>query len=403
MRYPPRMLGLYALILGAIGVPMACAAEGNSGEVEPLPTDESRDSSAFPPYDANGSDAIIEAGPCSASMLCPVSLPTDDEVNLTAVWGSSATDVWAVGSGGTVLHYDGIKWEKAMLEAATPNGSTSFTLRSVWLERADDVWIADGNGIRHTTGWKGPSDTEWSFVSFPTGGCLPTSIRGIGNTIWIGRGPKPQASSCPWQVGRFEGWGDAGPNPARNVAQPFWATWGSFSLAVSRTDEAWASVHAVDGRPWIGAGNHVFRLSRPNDGGAPDAAPLTWQMEEYDSRTRLEMFGVWADEHAVWLAGEAGTLRRLARADLPNKRFEVVPSPVITDINGVFGFGADDVWAVGEGSTVLHWDGTSWSKLFTPFDDAIEKPHLRAVWGSSPADVWIVGDRTILHYQRSVP
>jgi hypothetical protein len=32
--------------------------------------------------------------------------------DLHAVWGFSATDVYAVGAGGTILHYDGAVWSR---------------------------------------------------------------------------------------------------------------------------------------------------------------------------------------------------------------------------------------------------------------------------------------------------
>ncbi len=52
---------------------------------------------------------------------------------------------------------------------------------------------------------------------------------------------------------------------------------------------------------------------------------------------------------------------------MPTKRFDIVESPVAFDLRGIFGFGANDIWVVGEMSTVLHWDGTGWTKLATPF------------------------------------
>lgn len=36
--------------------------------------------------------------------------PTLPTVDLTGVWGTSSSDLFAVGSGGTVLHYDGSAW-----------------------------------------------------------------------------------------------------------------------------------------------------------------------------------------------------------------------------------------------------------------------------------------------------
>jgi hypothetical protein len=69
----------------------------------------------------------------------------------------------------------------------------------------------------------------------------------------------------------------------------------------------------------------------------------------------------------------------------------------------VFGFGPSDVYAVGLGGTVLHYDGMAWTK-----PDAGTFRSLWGVWGSSPTDIWIVGEGpssaqgdpnpTIIHY-----
>lgn len=76
-------------------------------------------------------------------------------------------------------------------------------------------------------------------------------------------------------------------------------------------------------------------------------------------------------------------------------RLSPYPRPMIpTDM---FATAADDVWAVGAGGEIRHFDGTAWRELaVTPAMD------LRAVWGSSPSDIWMVGDAgTVAHYDGS--
>ena len=394
MKLLTKLFWLDVAILASAALPIACANDGTDGKAEPAPENPSVQApDATAPDATPDADAGADDGTCSASKLCAVqSAAVAKDVKLTAVWGSGKDDVWAVGSGGTVLHYDGAQWEKAALAAASPESGSTYTLRSVWLERSDDVWLADGHGIRHSTGWKGPQATEWSFHSLPTDQCTPTSIRGVGGTIWVGRGLV--LGWCPWQIGSFQGWSESGPDYttprlAEESAQ--------VAIAATRRDEAWAS---FSWRPpvWEGA-QRVIRLSAASgDGGVPDNGS-DWQIEEFNSRSQLPLPAIWGDESVVWLAGDGGTLRRLVRANMQTKTFEIVPSPVATDLTGIFGFGADDVWAVGDDSTVIHWDGTSWTKLSTPFDDLEDKPNLLAVWGSSPDDVWIVGDGTMLHFQ----
>jgi hypothetical protein len=56
-----------------------------------------------------------------------------------------------------------------------------------------------------------------------------------------------------------------------------------------------------------------------------------------------------------------------------------------SNITGVWGFAADDVWASGFG-TFLHWNGTTWSVVPSATTD-----HLSVRWGSAPGDIWAVG------------
>jgi hypothetical protein len=63
-------------------------------------------------------------------------------------------------------------------------------------------------------------------------------------------------------------------------------------------------------------------------------------------------------------------------------------------LSGLWGSGANDVWAAGDG-VVLHWDGRSWTRA--DFGQALV-PALRAVWGSAREDVWAVGDKGALFH-----
>jgi hypothetical protein len=52
-----------------------------------------------------------------------------------------------------------------------------------------------------------------------------------------------------------------------------------------------------------------------------------------------------------------------------------------------------DVWAVGDSSTVLHWDGKTWTLNNNGIPAGIS---LSSVWASAPDDVWAVGANTAL-------
>ena len=88
----------------------------------------------------------------------------------------------------------------------------------------------------------------------------------------------------------------------------------------------------------------------------------------------------------------------LARYD--GSRWTVDPPPsgplAVRILQGVWSDGPSNAWAVGNASTILHWDGAKWGDvsdlarpIVTPADS------YNAVWGAT-GTVWIVGDASII-------
>jgi hypothetical protein len=60
--------------------------------------------------DACGVDGAACMVPCDAGSWCPITGAVAARYVLTSVWGSGPSDVWAAGSGGTIIHWDGSGW-----------------------------------------------------------------------------------------------------------------------------------------------------------------------------------------------------------------------------------------------------------------------------------------------------
>ena len=58
----------------------------------------------------------------------------------------------------------------------------------------------------------------------------------------------------------------------------------------------------------------------------------------------------------------------------------------------VWAISSTDAWAVGDSSTVLHWDGKTWTPNNTGIPGGIS---LSSVWASAPDDVWAAGGTTL--------
>ena len=70
------------------------------------------------------------------------------------------------------------------------------------------------------------------------------------------------------------------------------------------------------------------------------------------------------------------------------------PFPQGNGLLGAWGSSLSDVFAVGYGGTVLHYNGSAWGPMASGTTN-----QLLGVWGSSPSDVFAVGNwGTILHY-----
>lgn len=73
-------------------------------------------------------------------------------------------------------------------------------------------------------------------------------------------------------------------------------------------------------------------------------------------------------------------------------------SDVDGNLYGVFGFSGNDVFAVGDNGTVIHWTGTKWLTVSIPSSESF-----RAVWGLHSSDLWVAGENgTLLRWNGAI-
>jgi len=71
-----------------------------------------------------------------------------------------------------------------------------------------------------------------------------------------------------------------------------------------------------------------------------------------------------------------------------------VAKPGTDEVFALWGSSAADIWAVGENGLLLHWDGASWQLNQSPSSAAIT-----GIWGSANDDIWAVdGFGHFLHF-----
>jgi hypothetical protein len=154
---------------------------------------------------------------------------------LFGVWAAEEDDAWAVGAGPTVLHWDGVSWEKV----STP---AKKTLRRVWGLDASHVWVVgdegqilffDGetwalvpagswNGATLRDVWASGPDDVWAVGSLSSCSlgdfyCMPMIVHWDGTSWTLQPNPVEDGILTPiltsvWGFGEDELWvaGDLG-------------------------------------------------------------------------------------------------------------------------------------------------------------------------------------------------
>ena len=364
---------------------------------------------------------------CSASGWC-WSNPWPQGNLLSGVSGTSPSDVWAVGVHGTILHFDGTEWTRALVD-------TTERLYDVWAAAPDDAWAVGKEGL--ALHWDGAS---WTPVA--TGGNWElTAVWGSGPAdVWAAANTKYaelQAflhwdgaawSSTPWV--HFAGvdamWGSAA-NDIYAIGSHIpvmhhdGASWSFLDHIAGFTADVWGT--GPDDVWVVGEGQHNGYAAHYD--GASWASttipglPLTtvWGSETGDvwaaGRTAAGLLEVrrrdgadwsfafaadtlpavaaWGTGGDHWAVGDGGTLVRVQDGAFSAVSKNVAPVYSIAGISGV----ADDLWVVGYEYSA-HWDGSAWTQVPTP---AAPDRKLMGVWWSSPQETFAVdNDGAVLRW-----
>jgi hypothetical protein len=322
---------------------------------------------------------------CAEAAWCPVATGVSSLFVLTNVWGKSANDVWASGSGGSLVHWDGSAWTAGNL----PVKNTFHNLLGV----GNEVWALSATDTMYRTSTFAGAATQWTLVSSPfedaysiapitAAWASPIGELRIGMPQFYMQdsegnfSPANQFTRTTIDGGLgWKGW------PGTATINAIWGT---------AADDLWIAADNSSNVSWQ-LGVTMHGRAAP-DGGA---GALEWQ--PVDSQASVVFFSIWGTgANDIWAVGDKGTIRHIGSANAD--RWDIVASPTKESLRSVYGFGANDVWAVGENGTILHFDGKEWKESVAAFQVNRKKPDLHGVWGSGPNDVWIVGDGVALHH-----
>lgn len=291
--------------------------------------------------------------------------------DLTSVFGSSAADVYSVGSNGAILHYDGSTWKLA--------DTVPASLTAVWSSSPEDVYVAgggswasqnafhyDGNSWATLTNVSGPFTGIWGsssadvYLLTPLTSFYYNGLRIVNNVFHF--------DGSNWSL------------TSTRTTRPARAIWGSSSSSIYVAGDGGSIIH-FNGVEWSPEVPETWGLYLRSICGSSDsdvyvvgygtsAMPGTvlhsdgnvWSTV-YESPDSL--YGVWASiDGDVFAVGANGIILHGNAQQV----WSLMAAPTTELLFSVWGSSNRDVFAVGSRGTILHYNGTSWSPMAVPWN-----------------------------------
>ncbi len=261
---------------------------------------------------------------------------------LKAVWGSSSQDVFAAGSDGAIIHYNGSEWSEMDM-------AQNVNFQGIWGTSHENVYcVGDSGLIMQFDG------TEWKKTGSGTSENL--------NGIWI------DSSSEVFIVG------ERGTSlvcsddtclkiPGVSTSYSLNAVWGTSPENVFAVGGNGIILH-YDGRNW----------------------------SEMDSKTSEILMGVWgASEKDIFAVGLNGTI-----VHYDGSKWEKMPV-VKKDFYAVAGTSHQYVIAAGTDGKILRYDGSSWTEMQSNTISLIQ-----GLWVSPKNDSFGVGYNGLIMFNENM-
>jgi len=290
---------------------------------------------------------------------------------LFGIWGSSSSDVHAVGEGGTILHYDGSTW------SGMSSGTTTGELMSVWGSSSSNVFAVGGYSW-----WDGITSHSASTILHYDGSSWSEMGSGAPLTlssIW------GSSSSDIYAVGGYWWWSSSGGEYETH----------SESVILHYDGSSWSPVLADSGYAlqavWGSSSNDIFAV-----GGWGDPTGTYYIILHYDGTNWSQMGnGTGYTLRAVW-GSSSNDVFAVGDWSNPDGNYYIIlhydgiswsqmDSGTGYGLRGIWGISSSDVFAVGTSGTypnqwglILHYDGSSWTEM-----DSCAERGLECVWGSS--------------------
>lgn len=278
---------------------------------------------------------------------------------LTGIWGADAKNIWAIGTKGTVLFWNGTEWTKQSVE-------TTVDIQAIWGVNATDVWIVGNKFVRR---W---DNNNW--VSYRIGIDIQSVSGSSSTNVWV-----TNNSGGVWRYNNAGDWYPSVPLPAPYETSYLNRLW------VLAADDVWVAssflegvVFHFDGAKWT-----AFEIPQSKQGFSH-----LWGNGPKDG---------WALDRTGRLFHWDGTSwtrsTDIPRTELPNTSIDRIDPSISAGWNA----NSNQAWFVGEGGFITQWNGTQWNQIAGGPVSIV-----RSVWSKDAQNTWAAVGNRVCSFNNSV-
>ena len=320
----------------------------------------------------------------------PIELDNHPVPSLKHIWGDSLGTIYAVGDQASIFQYNNGQWVKQSQNVAP---DTQLMFHSIGCNASQD-WIIAGGDILEGGILLEKRNNTWKRIEIETPAFL-NSISGVSQRFFaVGDFGQIIYYDHTWQT--------YSPGPDQMI-NDIWGKSADSLVAVGNHGH----IFHYNGQTWqqLLGGSHpdLIGLSGvDNTQFAVGSAGLIIRIQDYEIKDIINVSS--STLNSVWVAyedqaiavGEEGVILSYAQGQWrPMSHAFDTTGLNLTDI---WGSDINHVYAVGDNSTILFYDGSTWSLVpNNPF--AVQGVKFNSIWGRAIDDIYVVGDSgAALHF-----
>ena len=347
----------------------ACAGQGAVCQI--TPTADATATASFAPL------------VCTPDKLC-WEAPLPFGMDLRDVTTVAPNEVWAVGTGGSIVHYDGTTW--SLSPSGTRQDLTGISASSatnIWVSGGQNGLVLRGNGTTWTpvpTGNNSPSNAV--YTASPTAvivGNNTSNLLHYNGTTWTSFASGGRAGIATILDLSGTAANNVYASGSDNVVTRWnGTTWSAYTRDITRAADGIFGVSATEGYYLNTLDGYIYRST----GGAMFTRFSSPVANPSGTSGLTKVWGT--SPNNFFTSGPPGILYRYDGTKWNTIATTATDIPAYAKGAGFSGSNTN-MWAVGGKGVVTHWDGTT----ATTQRSNVFKGNVAGVWGQGPSLAWL--------------